>query len=79
MGIVRRIEAEGDETKLAANIYVVNAGMAVDPDYGFDTITEPANKYNSTLVTRYSNWVHPNKTGQKQLGDAIAAIIQGIR
>lgn len=67
------------DAALAANTYVVNAGMAVDPDYGFDTTTEPANKFNPTLVTRYSNWVHPNTAGQKQLGDAIAAIIQGIR
>lgn len=76
----RQVLAAWDtDAALAANTYVVNAGMAVDPDYGFDTTLEPANKFNPTLVTRYSNLVHPNTTGQKQLGDAIAAIIQGIR
>ena len=67
------------DTALANNIFVINAGLAVDPDFGYDTTTEPVNKFNTTLVTIFSNGVHPNTSGLKQMGDAIAAIMQGIR
>lgn len=67
------------DAALAKNTFVVNAGLAVDPDYGYETTIEPANNFNTTLVTRFSNAVHLNTTGLQQMGDAIAAIIQGIR
>jgi len=50
----------------------------VDPDYGFDSSAEPVNKYVAATVERPIDWVHPGAAGHRQMGDALAATVQGI-
>lgn len=52
--------------------------LVVDPEYGFDRLGEPANKYVATTVERYCDWVHPNLSGHCQMGDALAGTILSL-
>ena len=53
--------------------------MNLDPVFGFDKEPYKANRYADDFVMKHSNRVHPNASGYKQIGDALAAVIEVIR
>ncbi|NOU88318.1 hypothetical protein GC102_21510 [Paenibacillus sp. LMG 31460] len=59
-------------------IYICPILLAVDPYYGFDRSAEPVNKYVPQRVERHNNWVHPGVVGHQQMGDMLAATVQGL-
>lgn len=61
------------------NIYIAPMIMCLDPIHGFDYDTVKANMYSESSVRVHSNWVHPNRTGYCQMGDAIASVIEYVR
>lgn len=68
------------DISLSNNIYICPMGSVLDTVYGFDYQTENVNIYSTEQVKRYNNWVHPNDSvGHKQMGDALAGLIQKIR
>ncbi|EJU14005.1 hypothetical protein LH128_05885 [Sphingomonas sp. LH128] len=74
------LDAYDTPTMEAAGTYVCAFGLFVDPVYGFDSQNENPNIYaTGTTVVRYNNWVHPNGIGHKQMGDALAALVQATR
>lgn len=70
--LIRRFEGE-------KNIYISASLLNLDPVFGFDKEPYRANKYSDDYVMKQSNWVHPNANGYKQMGDALAAVIEAIR
>jgi len=61
------------------NIYISATLLNLDPVFGFDKEPYRANLYCDDYVMKQSNWVHPNANGYKQMGDALAAVIEAIR
>ncbi len=60
-------------------IFLSPMHAVIDPRHGFPHIFERANRYCDTTEERQSNWVHPNESGYRQMGDALAAVIEYIR
>lgn len=60
-------------------IFICPMLAVCDPDFGFDTVSVKPNIYSTEKVIHQSNWVHPNETGYKQMGDALAGVINTIR
>lgn len=60
-------------------IHIAATLLNLDPVHGFDKEPYRANKYCDDYVMKQSNWVHPNANGYKQMGDAIAAVIEAVR
>ncbi|MCQ2385674.1 MAG: hypothetical protein MJ078_03255, partial [Clostridia bacterium] len=56
-------------------IYVSAPLLTIDPQNGFDTVTECVNAYSDVRQSHLSNWVHPSPAGYFQMGDAIAPVI----
>lgn len=61
------------------HVFISPMLLTIDPVYGFSTQAAAANLYHPQLVTHHSNWVHPNEFGYKQMGDALAGVVQKIR
>ena len=61
------------------NIFISPMAACIDRMYGFSSASRNANQYCEEKETFQSNWVHPNKTGYAQMGDALAAVIEKIR
>ena len=60
-------------------VYISGTLLNLDPVFGFDKEPYRANKYCDDYVMKQANWVHPNANGYKQMGDAVAAVIEAIR
>ena len=73
------LECWDNEEEEKKGIYICPMHAMLDYVYGFDMQVEQANKYTHEKVARYNNWVHPNVSGYKQMGDAMAGVIQKIR
>ena len=61
------------------NIYISATLLNLDSVFGFDKEPYRANKYCDDYVMKQSNWVHPNANGYRQMGDALAAVLEAIR
>lgn len=64
--------------KEAQNVYVVAAGLNVDTENNFPTITQAINSQNANTVTVQKSGVHPADSGYKQIGDAMFAFIKVV-
>lgn len=73
----RMIEEFDNHT--SEGIYICPMVGVCDPEYGFEDAQVKANLYSTATVRQLTNWVHPNITGYKQMGDALAATIAMIR
>ncbi len=60
-------------------IYISPTLACIDPDNGFPYAYEKLNKYTEETAKSQSNWVHPNDSGYRQMGDALASVIEYIR
>ncbi len=67
------------DNKQSEGIYIAPMLACIDPENGFPYTYEKLNKYTEETAKRQSNWVHPNDAGYKQMGDALAAVIEYIR
>ncbi len=61
------------------NIYLSPMLACIDMDNGFDCTYVKDNLYSEAMTKVQSNWVHPNKNGYCQMGDAVAGVIEYIR
>ena len=65
--------------KEAENIYISPMLAVLDPVYGFPREVHKANRYSDASVEAHGNWVHPAACGYKQMGDALAAVLEKLR
>lgn len=61
------------------NVHISGTLLNLDPVHGYDKEPFRANKYCDDYVMKHGNWVHPNANGYKQMGDALAAVVEAIR
>ena len=59
--------------------FICPARLFVDPQNGFDYEAVSSNPYSNLLALHQCNWVHPNSAGYRQLGDALAAVVEKLR
>lgn len=64
--------------KEAQNVYVVAAGLNVDTENNFPTITQAINSQNANTITVQKGGVHPDASGYKQIGDAMFAFMKVV-
>ena len=72
-GAERLLNFESEE-----NIYISPMLSCIDIQNGFAKLGFKANKYTETVEIHQNNWVHPNESGYRQMGDALAPIIEKI-
>ena len=60
-------------------IYVCSMLGAIDPEAGYASGTYNANIYSEKTYVHQTNWVHPNRSGYKQMGDALAGVLAAVR
>ena len=63
----------------AEGIFIVPTHMTIDPVYGYKNETRKANIHSEHQVFVNTDGIHPNPTGYKQMGDALAGVIEAIR
>ena len=75
------IENYDTEENKGNGVYVVDTGVVIDPDYGFDMKEQkPFADYEGNAVEYYgSNGVHCGDGGYKQLGTCAAAFVEYVR
>ena len=61
------------------HVYICPMRCILDPQTGFDTEVYRTNPYSARLAEHHSNWVHPNQAGYRQMGDALAAVVEKLR
>lgn len=49
------------------------------PVNGFDSEGYRPNPYSANIERHHSNWVHPNLDGHRQIGDALACVVEKLR
>ena len=69
------IEKYGEEK----NIFISPMAICIDTIYGFSSQETPAMLYTEKAENHQNNWVHPQRAGYCQMGDALAAVIEKIR
>ena len=67
------------ESSEAENIYISPMLLCIDPENGFPRASYKVNRYSENIETHQSNWVHPNRAGYCQMGDALCGTLQKIR
>ncbi|MBQ2966736.1 MAG: SGNH/GDSL hydrolase family protein [Clostridia bacterium] len=67
------------DNRESEGIYLCPMNAVCDPLAGFDTDHSPANLYSVLPVFHQANWVHPNISGYKQMGDALAGVLCKIK
>lgn len=65
--------------KEAQGIYISPMSAVLDPVYGFPRETHKANRYSTVEVEASANWVHPSGVGYRQMGDALAGVLEALR
>ena len=60
-------------------IYIVPSHMTIDPVYGYKNDSRKANIHSEHLVFVNTDGIHPNPAGYKQMGDALAGVIEAVR
>ncbi len=70
---------ESFDNRQNEGIYISPMGMAVDPVYGIERLQFGANLHATDRITQQANWVHPNQSGYRQMGDVLGAVIQRIK
>ena len=60
-------------------IYISPMSACIDTIYGFAAQEKDSSRYNTEKELFQNNWVHPQKPGYFQMGDALAAVIEKIR
>jgi len=63
----------------AEHVHICPMRCFLDPRDGFDTDAYRSNPYSPQLSTHQSNWVHPNLAGYRQMGDALACVVEKLR
>ena len=78
----RKLIIDNFDNRDSEKIYIVDAGSAVDPVFGFlfNTAEKPFSDYSGTeTIKLQNNNPHPSTEGYYQLGVRLAAFIQSIR
>lgn len=78
-GVIKAAQALIDKFDKKDGIFIAGTLLNIDPVFGFDLEPYRGNKYVDHYVMKHENWVHPNPNGYKQIGDAVAAVIEAIR
>lgn len=60
-------------------IYIVPSHMTINPVYGYKNDLRKANIHSEHLVFVNTDGIHPNPAGYKQMGDALAGVIEAVR
>lgn len=60
-------------------VYICPMLHALDTENGFDKASMRSNLYNDTQVVIRDDAVHPNPNGYRQMGDALAAVVEKLR
>lgn len=61
------------------HVHICPMRCLLDPKDGFDTDGYRPNPYSARIAEHHSNWVHPNPAGYKQMGDALASMVEKLR
>lgn len=61
------------------NIIISPMAICLDPEFGFSSNDVTASVYNTKTENFQNNWVHPQQSGYRQMGDALAAVIESSR
>lgn len=61
------------------HIYISPMLLCIDPENGFPKDYRKANRHSEEMEKHHSNWVHPNRSGYCQMGDAMCGVIQKSR
>ena len=78
MLLCREILARWDARE-AEHVHICHMRAFLDPGNGFDTDAYRDNPYSARITEHHSNWVHPNLAGYKQMGDALASVVEKLR
>lgn len=68
-----------DEFSDMKHVYISSMLLNIDANNGFDKAYYKTNIYTDNHEHHHTDWVHPNKNGYCQMGDALAAVIEAIR
>jgi len=63
----------------AEHVHICPMRCFLDPANGFDTDGFRPNPHSARLSEHHSNWVHPNSAGYRQMGDALASMVERLR
>ena len=61
------------------HIFISPMLLTLDPVYGFDRRSDPANIYCDAQIGHHCNWVHPNRSGYYQMADALAGVVRYLQ
>ncbi len=61
------------------HIYLSAMSLNLDRENGYDAEYYRVNRYSDAVIAGKGNWVHPNRNGYMQMGDALAAVIEYVR
>ena len=77
----RMIEVYDNPQMESSNVYLVDSGVVLDPDYGFEIRKDkPFEYYEGEEVELFdTSTVHPSGAGYKQIGVSVGAFIQYVR
>jgi len=78
MLLCRALIERWDECE-SEHVHICPMRCFLDPKDGFDTDAYRPNPYSARITEHQSNWVHPNLAGYKQMGDALASIVEKLR
>ena len=59
--------------------FIVPSHLTIDPVYGYKNETRRANIYSEHQIFVNTDGIHPNPAGYRQMGDALAGVIEKIR
>lgn len=62
----------------AEGIFIVPTHMTIDPVYGYKNETRKANIHSEHQVFVNTDGIHPNPAGYRQMGDALAGVVEAI-
>lgn len=71
------IDKWDNEESRKSGIYISSMLCFVDTELGFGANRVKLSKYFPETCNLYENWVHPNNSGYRQMGDILAATLGG--
>ena len=72
-------EAIIENYKYDKNIEICPMAICIDTKSGFASTDVKTSNYSIETEKFQNNWVHPQESGYRQMGDALAAIIEKLR
>lgn len=64
------------DSRQSEGIYICPMLLSCSPKTGFRSMASAENLYTDIMVTHSNNWVHPCEVGYRQMGTALAGVIE---